>query len=140
MNSLRRTATRAPANAQSRIVSAVRPAFGQNVAIRRQFNDSQISNLHSSSSPLLSSHLIPLRSKFLPDEIRVTFTSSGASRSLHHSARLGEENKGPAKKDSSAAKPEEETAKKPESDQEGASGEENTKEGEEGEKKDGKEK
>jgi len=89
MNSLRHAATRAPINAQ--FSSVMRPAAGRSAIYGRLLQQSQSSNLHSFSvSPLRSSGLLypaPLRSKFLPDQIR-TATSS---RSFHQGSRLAQE-------------------------------------------------
>lgn len=110
--------------------------------IVQQSRNSQFSTV-GSSRPAALSYPAPLRSRFLPEEIRsVAYPVS--SRHFHQSSRLGKEEK--AKPAEPAAKEEaiEEEASKKESakDSESTSGEEKTKEegeGKEGKKEDSKE-
>ena len=142
MNGLRHAATRAPLNGQ--LKSVVRPSR-EAVAFRRLLQQSQTSNLHSLSPHSLRSTTLlyptPLRSTFLPDEIRLG--SIASSRAFHQASRLGKEKEAETETQAKPESPKEEpaaedTAKKASS-EESASGEEKAKdeksEGEEGEGK-----
>ncbi|RDL42192.1 putative Mitochondrial import inner membrane translocase subunit tim44 [Venustampulla echinocandica] len=104
MNSLRRTATRAPANAN--LSSAIRPSTRASPPRRLlQLNQTSASPSFTPTSSLSTITLYsnPLRSQFLPDEIRIGLPSH-TSRSFHHGARLKQEKD--AKPSSEAAKEE----------------------------------
>jgi import inner membrane translocase subunit TIM44 len=138
MNGLRHAATRAPLNGQ--LKSAVRTSSTEAVALRRLLQQSQRSNLHSLSSRSSISgqlvYLTPLRSKFLPEDIRL----ASVTRGFHLASRLGKEKEASseAKTDPPKEKPATEEAKK-ESSEESTAGQEKTQEekteGEEGEGK-----
>lgn len=100
MYSLRRTAIRAPANAN--LTSSIKPSTRASPP-RRLLQLSQTSAspsfIPSSSLSTATFYSNPLRSQFLPDEIRVP-----TSRSFHHGARLGQQKD--AKPSSDAAKEE----------------------------------
>lgn len=91
---------------------------GRTAVYRRFQQHAQISNLHSfvssksrSPTPL---YITPLRSQFLPDEIR---TAGSISRSFHHSSPLGSEKKAePKSGEAKEGAAEAESAKKPEED------------------------
>ena len=93
MNGLRHAATRAPLNGQLR--SAVKPSSREAIAFRRLLQQGQSSNLHSFSSCSSRSATLlyptPLRSKFLPEEVRLG--SFASSRSFHHASRSQKEKK-----------------------------------------------
>lgn len=129
MNSLRRSAASAPSNVQLRFASIASPAYGRTAAYRRLLSASQVSNLHNSSIRP-TSPLLPLRSRFLPEDVQFSF-GSGASRGLHWGARLAQENKGAVKdtpkEKSATGAAENEAAKKSEADQESASTESKSK-------------
>ena len=121
--------------------SVVRPSTGEIVAFRRLLQQNRNTNIHpfSSYSSRSASLLYPtpLRSKFLPDEIRLGSVAS--SRTFHQASRLGKEKEANTKSKAEASKEDpiaEDTAKKA-SGEESASGEEQAreekKEGEEGE-------
>ncbi|PMD48786.1 putative mitochondrial import inner membrane translocase subunit tim44 [Hyaloscypha variabilis F] len=127
MNGLRHAAIRAPSNGQ--LLSVMRPSVGSAAVYRRILQQTQSSNLHSFSFILsrskVSSCLAPLRSRFLPGEIRtglgVTF-----SRNFHQGARLRQEKEKPATPEEPLA---DESAKKASTENpESATGEEKAKE------------
>lgn len=109
MNGLRHLATRTPANGQ--FASVVRPSYGRAAVYRRLLQQTQISNLHSltsNSSEQTASLHAPLRSKFLPDGIRIGLGPAASTRSFHYGAGLRQAKE--AKAASESAK--EETADK----------------------------
>ncbi|RDW94358.1 hypothetical protein BP5796_00121 [Coleophoma crateriformis] len=131
MNGLRLTATKAPLNGTLRLASIGRPIVGRTAVYGRLQNQSSYihsSVLNLSRSTEFSSSLSPLRSRFLPDEIR----SVTSARAFHASSRLAEEKKAGSQGDKAAqdesAKPESEESKKEEEDKkdngEGAEGKE----------------
>jgi len=93
MSSLRHAATRAPSYGQ--LSSVMRPSIGRTAIYRNLLQQSQWSNLHSfpvvASRSGASLYPAPLRSKFLPDEIKTGINSAESSRSFHQGARLGQE-------------------------------------------------
>ncbi len=124
MNSFRHAATRAPLNARSALV--MRPLAIANENIYGQLLRTQRANLHSFTSDAALLRPVPLRSKFLPDDIRVGY-GSASSRGFHQGARLAKnkDTKTAATEEPAKAKAAEEaTEEKPES----ATGEEKTKE------------
>jgi len=136
MNSLRYAATRSSTNGA---FASVR-TYGR-TAVYRLLEQSQRSNLHSfvsnSSRLSISSYPSPLRSKFLPDEIRAVGSIS-SSRNFHHGLKLGQEKE--AKTNTESPKPsatEEEPANKSSSHNSEA-GEEKAKDEKEGEGKEEK--
>lgn len=90
MNGLRHAATRAPSNGQ--LLSVVRPSTGRTAVCRRILLQTQSSNLHSFSFNLsrleVSGYPAPLRSRFLPDEIRIGLGPASSARNFHQGARL----------------------------------------------------
>lgn len=137
MNSLRTTVTRTPTCRQVSLSSIARPS--SNISslsgrIVQQSRNSQFSTVGSSRTTTLS-YPAPLRSQFLPEEIRsVAYPVS--SRHFHKSSRLGKEKKAQAADPAAKEDPAEEGSSKKESgkDSESTSGEEKAKE----EGKDGK--
>lgn len=131
MNSLRHTATRTPSNVH--ITSVARPA-AQAAVYRRLLQQTQTSNLRpfsSNSRSAIPLQPLPLRSRFLPDEI-----AFATSRSFHQSSRLGQEKQAKEAPKEEAA--EGESAKKASGEEsESASGGKEKKEGE-GEGEEGK--
>lgn len=110
MNGLRHLATRAPVNGQ--FASVVRPSYGRAAVYRRLLLQAQTANLHSfttnSSASITSLGPAPLRSRFLPDEIRTSLGPATSARSFHNGGRLRQEKE--AKPASESTK--EETAEK----------------------------
>jgi mitochondrial import inner membrane translocase subunit TIM44 len=132
MNSFRHPATRALSNVQLRFASVARPAFGRTAAYRRLLSQSHTLAIQNSSLQSVRSRLPPLRSRFLPENVRIDFTGVVAARRLHTGSRLAQDHKGTVK-DSAQEEPApeksgEETSKKTEADQEAASGKEKSKE------------
>lgn len=125
MNSLRHPARRAPSNVQLRFASVSRPAYGRTAAYRRLLSQSH------ASVPFVRLHFAPLRSKFLPDDVRIDFTGVAAARRLHSGGRLAQDQKRTVKdsplEEPVAGKTAEETSKKAEADQEAASEKEKSK-------------
>jgi import inner membrane translocase subunit TIM44 len=139
MNGLRHAATRPPTSGQ--FAAVVRPSSA--AVYRRLLPQTQSSNLHSliSNSPRsVLSYPAPLRSKFLPDEIR----SATSSRTFHQSVRIGEEKKAKSAEQPPKEEPSEgDSAKKASEDKSESTGGEKAKEEGEGEgegKKEGEEK
>jgi import inner membrane translocase subunit TIM44 len=136
MNSLRYTMTRILLNGQLHLVSIARSSYGQAAVYRRLLQQSQNLNLHTSvlQSSILAQllHSIPQRAKFLPKEVRPSFSSVYVSRSFYQGARLGQE------KEASKENPVKENAEKkaPSSESESTSREEKAKD--DGEGADGK--
>jgi len=145
MNSLRNASMRASSN---KCATVVRP-YGRTIVNGPLLQQTQRSRVHllalKSSRPSISLYSTPLRSAFLPEEIRVS-GSACSPRSFHYGATLGQENQakdkaetktdepvGEQKAKKSSAKTEETEEEKPKEESEGK-GEE------EGESKDGKEK
>ena len=144
MNGLRRTVTRVPTNGH--FASAVRPSFGGTAVYRRLLQQTQSSNLSSfrtrPSNLSVPLHPAPLRSKFLPEEIRTSF-GSVSSRNLHNGMRLAQEKQDKVAEESAKTEPKEgETAKEASGESsESTSGEEKPKdegEGSEGKKEEDK--
>jgi import inner membrane translocase subunit TIM44 len=132
MNGLRHAATRAPSNGQ--LLSVMRPSVGRSAVSRRILQQTQSSNLHSFSfnlsRPEVSGYFAPLRSRFLPDEIR-TGLGPASTRSFHQGSRLRQEKGKAASKEEPVA---DEAAKKASSENpESAAGEEKAKEESKGE-------
>jgi import inner membrane translocase subunit TIM44 len=131
MNSLRHPATRAPSNVQLRFASVSRPAHGRTAAYRRLLTQSHGIDISNTLSPSVRLRLRPLRSKFLPDDVRIDFTGVAAARRLHYGSRLAQDNKGTVKNSPSeepaTEKAAEGASEKAEADQEAASGEEKSK-------------
>jgi mitochondrial import inner membrane translocase subunit TIM44 len=130
MNGLRHLATRAPTNGQ--FSSVVRPSYGRAAVHRRLVEQTQTSNLHSltpnSSSLIASLQLSPLRSKFLPDDIRTSLGPAVSARSFCYGARLRQEKEAkPASESAKEGTAETESGKK-------ASGENESEAGSAGEK------
>ena len=128
MNGLRHAATRAPSNGQ--LLSVVRPSTGRSVVCRRILLQTQSSNLHSFPFNLsrleVSGYPEPLRSRFLPDEIRIGLGPTSSARSFHHGARLRQAKEKAATKEEPVA---DEVEKKTSSEStESATGEEKAKE------------
>lgn len=145
MSCLRNAATRAPSNGQLR--SVIRPSSRGITLCRRFLQQTQGSNLHSLTAPpsrLASlSYPVPLRSKFLPGEIRTTVA---ASRTFHQASRLAKEKEAEAKTESPKEESTEGESAKKASSEESPSGEDNGEqkskdgsgEGQEGKKEDTK--
>jgi import inner membrane translocase subunit TIM44 len=110
MNGLRHLATRAPANGT--FASVVRPSYGRAAVYRRLLLQAQTADLRSftsnSSASVINFSPAPLRSKFLPDEIRTSLGPATSARNFHNGVRLRQEKE--AKPASESAK--EETAEK----------------------------
>ncbi|KAJ8060937.1 hypothetical protein OCU04_010017 [Sclerotinia nivalis] len=148
MNGLRTAAARMPTSRQVSLSSIARPSPNISTLpsrIVQQSRNLQFSTV-GSSRPATLAYPAPLRSRFLPEEIRsVVYPAS--SRHFHESSRLGKEEKAkpadPAAKEEGAE--EEHNKKKPSKDSESTSGEEKTKEegegseGSEGKKEESKE-
>jgi import inner membrane translocase subunit TIM44 len=113
----------------------MRPSVGRNAVYRRILQQTQSSNLHSfsfnPSRSAISLYPAPLRSKFLPDEIRTGLGPATSSRSFHQGARLRQEKEKAAAKEEPAA--EEATKKASSENPESGAGEEKAKEETEGE-------
>jgi mitochondrial import inner membrane translocase subunit TIM44 len=133
MNSLRHPATRAPFNVQLRISSVSRPAHGRTAAYRRLLSQSHALSISNASVPSVRLRLSHLRSRFLPDDVRIDFTGVEAARRLHSGSRLAQDQKGTVKdshsEEPATGKTAEETSKEAEADQEAASGKEKNKAG-----------
>jgi len=127
MNGLRHAATRAPSNGQLSLV--MRPSVGSAAIYRRILQQTQSSNLHSisfiSSRSEFSGYRAPLRSSFLPKDIR-TGLGATSSRGFHQGARLRQEKEKPAAQEEPVT--EEATKKASSENPESASGEEKAKE------------
>lgn len=123
MNGMRLSATRAPLNGSLRFASVMRPVNRSNGAFTL-FQQTQLSKVHYSS--LRSSRLVlplyarPLRSQFLPDEIRGSLGPASSSRGFHNASKLEQEKRAEStaedsakttKDESSESKSEEESAK-----------------------------
>ena len=93
MNGLCQKAARSPAYVQLRFASAVQPAFGRTAAYRRLLNQSHTPDIKNHSPHLTPTYLVPLRSHFLPEDVRLKFTSFRTVRTLHYSRKLGQETK-----------------------------------------------
>src|SRR4051794_852874 len=107
MNRLQNVATRL---STARQFTSVRPSLRQT---GRLLAEIQKSNLHSFTSSSLRSPiytcLSPLRSKFMPNDIRI----AGSSRSFHYGSRLGQDKETKAQGDPpKEGAAEEEAAKK----------------------------
>lgn len=140
MNSFRHPATRTPSKVQLQFASLVGPAYGRTAAYRRLLSLSHTLNVQNNSKQPVRLRLPPLRSRFLPDDVRVDFSGAAAARRLHTGARLAQDHKGPVKdsprEEPVAEKSAEETSHKTGADQEAESGKEKSQEGkEEGEEK-----
>jgi mitochondrial import inner membrane translocase subunit TIM44 len=133
MNSLRYPATRAPSNVQLRFASNSRPAFGRTAAYRRLLSQSHALSISSTSIPSVRLRLSPLRSRFLPDDVRIDFTGVAAARRLHSGSKLAQDQKGTTKEttpeEPATGKAAEETSRKAEADQETASEKEKSRDG-----------
>ena len=130
MNSLRHPATRAPSTVQLRFASGLRPAYGRTAAYRRLLSQSHALSISNASKPSIRLRLSPLRSRFLPDDVRIDFTGVAARR-LHSGSRLAQDHKGTVKdslrEEPATGNPAEETSQKANADQEAASGKEKSK-------------
>ncbi|KAE8452302.1 hypothetical protein EG329_001002 [Mollisiaceae sp. DMI_Dod_QoI] len=129
MNSLRHATTRAPLNGQ--FAPTLRSSVSRTAAYRQLFQHIEASNLHSLlvQSSRYSSLLrpAPLRSKFLPHEVRTGFGPATA-RSFHQGSRLGQEKEAKSA-NKEAPTPEEDATKKASSENpDSATGEEKAKE------------
>ncbi|KAL3427829.1 Mitochondrial import inner membrane translocase subunit tim44 [Phlyctema vagabunda] len=130
MNSLRLSVTRAPLNGTLRVASSVRPTSGSILTYTQLQQHIQTANLHSSSSNsarlIFALRTTPLRSQYLPDDVRTTLGAVRSSRGFHNSVSLAEQKKSdstkeePSKEESSEEKSK---AGKEESKQEGGDGE-----------------
>ncbi|KAM0136081.1 hypothetical protein ACHAP3_004702 [Botrytis cinerea] len=148
MNGLRTAATRTPTSKQISLSSIARPSSNGST-LRRQ-TVQQNRNLQFStaghSRPATLSYPAPLRSRFLPEEIR-SVACPASSRHFHDSWRLGKEKKAKPVDPADAAAKEEATEEEPSKkdsakDSESTSGEGKTKEegeGSEGKKEESKE-
>lgn len=141
MNGLRHAATRPPLSGQ--LSSVLRSSNGETTSLRRLIQQSQSSKLHSFSShpsrPAFLLYPTPLRSKFLPDDIRL---GSGApSRNFFQASRLRKEKAADSESKTVPPKeePTEEDTAKVASEEESTSGEEKAKENSEGEESEGRE-
>jgi mitochondrial import inner membrane translocase subunit TIM44 len=146
MNSLRHPATLAPSNVQLRLTSVSRPAYGRTAAYRRLLSQFHALNISPTLPPSVRLPLSPLRSRLLPDDVRIDFAGVAATRRLHSGSRLAQDHKGTVndspKEEPATEKTAEEAPKKAEADQEAASGEEKSKDekdGSEGKKEENKE-
>ncbi|TVY45521.1 Mitochondrial import inner membrane translocase subunit [Lachnellula occidentalis] len=124
MNSLRHFATRAPVNGP--FSSVVRPSCSR-AAVYRLLQQTQGSNLHSltpnssNSAPFL--HLSPLRSNFLPNEIRTDLGPAIRARTFHNGARLRQDKEAkPASESAKEGTAEKDSAKKASGDSESEAG------------------
>lgn len=92
MNGLRNVGTRVSLNGHAGLVS--RSSVSTATVYRQLFQHLEASNIHLSSTyTSQSAHLLrpaPLRSKFLPHEVKTGFGAANA-RSFHHGSRLGQE-------------------------------------------------
>lgn len=133
MNGLRHAATRAPSNAQLSMV--MRPSVARNAVKGRILQHVQSSNLHSfsiySSRTTASLYPSPLRSNFLPSEIRTGLGPVSSARSFYQGARLRQEKEKAAAKEEPTA--DEATNKASSENPESGTGEEKAKEEGEGE-------
>ena len=141
MNSLRNASMRA---SSSHCATVMRP-LGRNIVNQRLLEQTQRSSFHllalKSSRPSISSYSTPLRSTFLPEEIRVA-GSTYSPRSFHYGARLGQEKETKAKTDTEkdgAAEKENEEKSSSKSEETGED-KPNEKSESDGQSKDGKEK
>lgn len=110
MNSLRVSATRAHANVPLQFSSSVRVTYG-NAVYRRISSQVQFADrtpFHCASRSTASQIIAPLRSKFLPENVRVEFSGAGSVRAFHSGIRLEREKK----EEAPAAEKAEETANK----------------------------
>jgi len=141
MNSLRNASMRA---SSSQCATVMRP-YGRIIVNGRLLEQTQRSGVHllalKSSRPSISSYSAPLRSAFLPEEIRLA-RSICSPRSFHYAARLGQEKDTKSKTEPEKGSAAEEESAKNSSSKSEESGEQNPKEESEnnGESKDGKEK
>jgi len=128
MNGLRHAATRAPSNGQ--LLSVVRPSTSRSAVCRRIPLQTQSLNLHSFSFNLsrleVSGYPAPLRSRFLPDEIRIGLGQAFSARRFHQGARLRQSKEKAATKEEPVA--DEAEKKSPSESAESATGEEKAKE------------
>jgi import inner membrane translocase subunit TIM44 len=128
MNNLRYAATRASSNGQ--LLPVMRPSVGRPVLYRRILLQAQSSNLRcfsiDSSRLGVPAYLTPLRSKFLPDEIRRGLRVTSSTRTFHHSSRVRQEKEKPATKEEPVV--DEATKKASSENPESATGEGNAKE------------
>ncbi|KAF5867460.1 putative mitochondrial inner membrane translocase subunit protein [Botrytis fragariae] len=140
MNGLRTAATRTPTSKQVSLSSITRPSSNGSTLRRQivqQSRNLQFSTAGSSRSATLS-YPAPLRSRFLPEEIR-SVACPASSRHFHESSRLGKEKKtkpvDPADPAAKEEATEEEPSKKESAkDSESTSGEDKAKEEGEGNK------
>lgn len=144
MNGLRNVGTRVSLNGQGGLIS--RSSVSTATSYRQLLQHLESSNIHSfSTHTSQSAYLLrpaPLRSKFLPHEVKTGFGAANA-RSFHHGPRLGQEKEA---KSAAAEEPvaNEDTAKKASSDgADSTAGEEKAKDenadGNEGKKEEQKE-
>lgn len=135
MNRLRVAAIRSPTPGQ--FTSIVRPSCRQTAVYERLLEQTQTSNLHSHSLYSSQSNLLlyptPLRSQFLPKDLRST--TSFSSRSFHNGSRLGQEKEAKPKTEQPKSEAAEEEAPKKESGEKSEGGEEKPKDESEGEGK-----
>jgi len=133
MSSLRHAATRAPSHGQLSLV--MRPATARTAVYRSLLQQTQLSNLHSFSAlysrSAASLYQVPLRSRFLPDEVEAGSRLTASSRSFHQGTRLAQEKEAkPTNPTAAKGEPvEEEASQKPSSENsESQPGEEKAKE------------
>lgn len=131
MNSLRHPATRALSNVQVRFASVSRPAYGRAALYRRLLSQSHALSISNSPTNSVRLRLLPLRSRFLPDDVRIDFTGVLAARRLHSGSRLAQDHKGTVKdlnrEEPATGNPAEETSQEEKADQEAAPGKEKSK-------------
>jgi import inner membrane translocase subunit TIM44 len=127
MNRLRNAAIRSPNAGQ--FTSVVRPSCRQTAIYERLLEQTQRSNLHSRATYFSSLNLysspIPLRSKFLLNDIRTAAPPS--SRTFHYGSRLGQEKEANSKTEQPKSNAPEEEAPKKESGEKSEPGEEKPK-------------
>jgi mitochondrial import inner membrane translocase subunit TIM44 len=131
MNNLCHPATRAPSNVQVRFASVSRSAYGRTAVYRRLLSQSHALSISNSSTSSVRLRLLPLRSRFLPDDVRIDFAGVLAARRLHSGSRLAQDHKDTVKdshrEEPATGKPAEETSQEEKADQEAASGKEKSK-------------
>ncbi len=134
MNSLRYAAIRTPAS--NAVALGIRPQV-QTAVFRRLLQQSQNLSQHSLPSSsfehISSPYRTPLRSQFLPNEIRTDIGSASSSRSFHQGARLRQEKEAKSAKKEEHVQEENSTKASSEDPGSKSEGEEKSKEEGEGE-------